>query len=55
LSAEQEKETNEALVNWTLHEIHDWRDILGAAAQWEGVVAWMNTMLGVPPAAKPET
>lgn len=48
MSADQEKQVNEGILNRTLHEIHDWKGVLGPVAQSTGAVAWLNTMLGVP-------
>jgi hypothetical protein len=44
----REEQINKSLLNKTLHEIHDWKDVLGPEAQEIGAATWMNTMLAVP-------
>jgi hypothetical protein len=48
MSAEQEQQTNKGLLNRTLHEIHDWEDVLSPEAEDVRAAVWMNIMLGVP-------
>lgn len=48
MSGEQEEKTNKSLLNKTLHEIHDWKIVLGPEAEEMGAAGWMNIMLGVP-------
>jgi hypothetical protein len=48
MSAEQEQQTNKGLLNRTLHEIHDWEDVLSPEAEEVRAAVWMNIMLGVP-------
>lgn len=47
-SSEQTEEINKRLLDKTLHDIHDWKSVLGPDAGETGAAAWMNVMLGVP-------
>lgn len=53
MTVEQEMQTNQNLLDRTLHEIHDWQDVLGPETVETGAAAWMNVMLGVPAEANP--
>ena len=44
----KEEEMNQKLLNRTLHEVHDWQNVLGSEVEQNEAVDWMNIMLGVP-------
>jgi hypothetical protein len=48
LTDEEGKKASRALLNKTLHEIHDWQQVLLLRSEFIDTVRWMNTMLGVP-------
>jgi hypothetical protein len=41
-------QTNKRLLNKTLHEIHDWQEVIGSEAEEIEAAGWLNIMLGVP-------